>query len=172
MPLYDLYFWSYSSKPPAFLIPHNLFVLIMTYCCNNIFIHTFCCFMCTTINQKRIHLWLYCSKFVISDITVSCFILLVYFDLWTICIYFPFPVSQIFWWGILALKNESKLVSINSLDRQNSDKTVNEIGLRRQNFEWDGAYGRHLTIFTNYIWISFSQSLWNFKKVTSVRLQI
>ena len=103
---------------------------------------------------------------------VSCFILLVYFHLWTICIYFPFPVSEFFWWGVLALENESNIVSINNLNRQNSDKTVNEIGLRRQNFEWDGAYGRHLTIFTNYIWISFSQSLWNFKKVTSVRLQI
>ena len=57
----------------TFLIQQNIFVFIITYWCNNIFIHTLCFFMLTTlICEGWIHLWLQSCKFLNTNTT--CFI--------------------------------------------------------------------------------------------------
>ena len=69
---HDFYCGFYSSNDLN-IVQQKIFVFNMTYCCNNIFIHTLCLFMRTTIiYQEWINLWLQSNKFFNS--TTSCFI--------------------------------------------------------------------------------------------------
>ena len=50
---YDLYFEYYSSNASNIFIQENIFTFIMTYCCNNIFIHTLYFFLYTLLSSTK-----------------------------------------------------------------------------------------------------------------------
>ena len=61
----------------AFLIQQNIFIFVMIYCRNNIFIHTLCYFMLAIVTcTKEIHPWLPSNNSSIATPPVSSFILL------------------------------------------------------------------------------------------------